>query len=284
MIQKILVIGGTGMLGEPVARQLLVEWFGVRVLSRSPEKAQARFKPPFEIAQGDVEDFGAIRAALEGCQGVHINLHGLFDPDLERRGAETVVRAALQAGIERISYLSGASVCEENAWFADTKARLMAENCIRSSGIPYTIFRAHFFMETLVKLVRGKLLLQIGRHPHPYDWVASADYARMVARAYATDQAACKVFYVCGPQAWTMREALGILQRTAYPDHRLVYLPIWAARLIARAGNRQELLAVLPFFEYCEKIHTNLSGDPTEANAVLGAPVTTLEQWARQAL
>lgn len=284
MINKILVIGGTGLLGEPVARQLQADGFTVRVLSRSSQQARSRFPAPFEVAGGDVEDGASIQNALEGCQGVHINLHGLFDPELERRGMETIARAAAKASLERITYLSGASVCLENAWFPDTKARLMAEETLRASGVPYTIFRANFFMETLRNFVRGKMLLQIGRHPHPYSWVASSDYARMVAKAYATPQAAHKTLFVCGPQSLTMREALQVLQRTTYPSYRLIYLPLWAVRAIARVGKRRELQSVLPFFGYCEKIKTFLSGSPAEADALLGAPAITVEEWVRHTL
>lgn len=284
MLQKILVIGGTGMLGEPVARQLQARGFGVRILTRNPAKAGQRFAAPFEVAGGDVDDVDSLSAAMQGCQGVHINLHGLFDPDLERRGAEALARVSRQAGVERITYLSGASVCEENAWFADTRARLQAENALRSSGVPYTIFRASFFMETMHNLVRGKLLLHIGRHPHPYQWIASTDYARMVAGAYATPQAANKTLYACGPHSLTMRQALQVVQRVACPHHRLVYLPIWAAQILARVGGRQQLQSALPFFEYCEKIDTFLSGSPQESNDLLGAPTTTLEMWARREL
>lgn len=281
MIHRILVIGGTGMLGEPVVRQLQKDGFCVRVLTRHPEKTCIRFSSPFEVAPGDVEDSVSLEAALMGCQGVHINLHGSFDPDLERRGAETISRVAPRAGLERITYLSGASVCEENAWFPDTKARLLAEEAIRASGVPYTIFRANYFMETLRNFVRGKMLLQIGRHPHPYHWVSAADYAQMVARAFATPHVANKILYVCGPQALTMREALQSVQHIAYPNHRIVYLPLLVARLIAVVGKRRELQSVLPFFEYCGKIENLQSGSPDEANALLGAPSTTLEEWVR---
>jgi uncharacterized protein YbjT (DUF2867 family) len=284
MNQKILIIGGTGMLGEPVARQLLANGFGVRILSRDADKARARFAPPFEVVAGDVDDPASLSTAVMGCQGVHINLHGISDSDLERRGAEAIAQAAAQAGLERITYLSGASVCEENAWFPDTKARLLAEQAIQASGVPYTIFRANYFMDTLRKLVRGKMLLQIGKHPHPYQWVASADYARMVGKAYATSQAANKTLYVCGPQALTMREALQVLQHTVYPAYRIVYLPLWAAGFIARVGGRRELQSVLPFFDYCARIKIFLSGSPDEANALLGAPAITLETWAKSEL
>jgi uncharacterized protein YbjT (DUF2867 family) len=282
MSTKILVIGATGMLGEPVAHQLKSHGFDVRVLTRSPEKARARFGLQFEIAAGDVEDPAALAQALTGCQGVHINLHGLSDPDLERRGAEQVSRLAAKTGIERITYISGASVCEENCWYPGTKARFEAEKVLQASGVPYTIFRCHYFMETLHNFAKDGLLVHIGKHPHPYHWVASADFARMVAKAYATPEAANKILYVCGSQALTMRQAVETFDRIVYPERRVVNLPIWMARWIAYAGKRAELQDALPFFEYCARVKIILSGSPEEANRLLGAPETTVEAWSRQ--
>lgn len=281
MENRILVIGATGRLGEPVARELHARGYAVRVLSRSPEKARARFGPEYEVVRGDVEDPASLAAALAGCRGVHVNLDGKFDPDLERRGGENTARVAAETGVERMTYLSGASVCAENLWYAGTRARYEAEQAIQRSGVPFTIFRAHFFMETLHNFARGKVVLQIGRHPHPYYWIAAADYARMVAQAYATPAAAGKILYACGPEALTMRQTLAIFRRIVHPAARLVPLPLWAAGLLARAGNRRELQAALPFFHYCERVQIILSGSPAEANALLGAPATTVEEWCQ---
>src|SRR5262249_37404370 len=39
--RRILVVGGTGMLGQPVVRRLLADGYPVRVLSRAPDRARA---------------------------------------------------------------------------------------------------------------------------------------------------------------------------------------------------------------------------------------------------
>ena len=177
MTQSMLVIGGTGMLGEPVARRLCADGHHVRIFTRSREKTQARFGAEYEVVEGDVEDLPALQAALHGCQGVHINLDGGLDPDLERRGTENAARAAAKAGIQRLTYLSGTSVTQENCWYAGTKAKFEAEAAIRASGVPYTIFQATFFMETLPRFVRGTRASILGSQPHPWHWVAADDYA-----------------------------------------------------------------------------------------------------------
>lgn len=283
----ILVIGGTGKLGRPVVRALHAAGVEVRVLTRSLENAQRQLGDDrqlgatYELIEGDVEDIPSLEQALDGCQGVHINLDGGSDPDLERRGAVNTAQAARKSGVERISYLSGASVCEENRWYAGTRARFQAEAALRESGVPYTVFRSHFFMETLPNFVHGKRVLQIGRHPHPYPWVAADDYARMVARAYALPEAANRIFYVLGPQLLTMRQALEIFQSIIHPDKDLMSLPLPVAEIMARLGRRKALQAALPFFHYCDKVKIITSGSADEANDMLGAPTTTLETWCR---
>jgi uncharacterized protein YbjT (DUF2867 family) len=278
--QSILVVGGTGMLGEPVARRLCADGHHVRIFTRSLEKARARFGAEYEVVAGDVEDLPALQAALQGCQGVHINLEGGLDPDLERRGTENIARAAAKAGIHRLTYLSGTSVTQENCWYAGTKAKFDAEAAIRASGVPYTIFQANFFLEALPRFVRGTRASILCSQPNPWHWVAADDYARMVSTAYATPGAANKTLHIFGPGLWTTRQALQTYCSIVRPDAKVGSIPFWMASLIAGMSRDKTLQAVLPFFRYSEKVAE--AGDPAAANALLGAPTTTLEQWCKQ--
>ena len=42
-MEGILILGGTGLLGAPVARRLQADGFPVRLLARDPDKARAIF-------------------------------------------------------------------------------------------------------------------------------------------------------------------------------------------------------------------------------------------------
>jgi uncharacterized protein YbjT (DUF2867 family) len=216
---------------------------------------------------------------LQGCQAVHVNLDGGLDPDLEPRGAENVARAAARTGVQRITLLSGTSVKQRNCWYAGTTAKFEAEAAVRASDVPYTIFQATFFMETLPRFVRGTRASILGSQPHPWHWVAADDYVRMVSKAYATPEAANKTLHVFGPQPWTMRRALQSYCAIARPDAKVGAIPFWMASLIVGLSRDRELEAVLPFFRYSEKVAE--AGDSAEANALLGAPATTLEQWCK---
>ena len=64
--KTILVIGGTGMLGKPVAQQLKADGFNVRLLVRNPEKARKLLGDGYEFIQGDVDNVTSLGAALTG--------------------------------------------------------------------------------------------------------------------------------------------------------------------------------------------------------------------------
>lgn len=279
MTHTVLVVGATGMLGEPVARRLAADGHAVRVMSRDPERAAARFGEGFEAVGGDVEDEASLRRALDGCTAVHLNLSGGGDWDLERRGAEAASRAAAALGLRRLTLISGASTCEANAWFPGTKAKLEAERAVAASGVPYTVFRCTMFMELLPKMVRGGRAMILGEQPNPWHWIAADDYASLVSKALDRPAAENKTLYVYGPEALTFEQAVRIYQRICAPEAAVTTMPFWLLRILSWLPGRGELRRVgLPIMRYFTKV-TEI-GDATEANALFGAPTTTVEAWS----
>ena len=63
MNKRILIIGATGLLGEPVARRLKKKGFSVHIMARDIQKARDQFGDDYEIVGGDVFDISSI---LEG--------------------------------------------------------------------------------------------------------------------------------------------------------------------------------------------------------------------------
>ena len=63
MNKRVLVIGGTGLLGSPVTRQLQEDGFQVRIMARDLEKARAQFGEDYELVAGDITDLAQELAA-----------------------------------------------------------------------------------------------------------------------------------------------------------------------------------------------------------------------------
>lgn len=284
MKQAILVVGATGMLGEPVARQLLKDGYTVRVLTRNPEKARKKLGDSFEFFRGDVGDHSSLEKALDGCFGVHINLKGGpraedFDR-IEHRGTANVASVSARIGVQRLTYLSGAAVFEENSWFPSVKAKLQAEAAIRKSGVPYSIFCATHFMESLPLYIRGKRASIIGKQPHRLHWLAAGDYAKMVSKAFQLPEAANKRFFIYGPEALTMQEALTKYCSIVCPEVKVSSVPIWLISLIGKVSFNPELQFIAELMKFFEE--TGEGGNPIEANKLLDAPATTLKQWCEK--
>jgi len=279
----ILVVGGTGMLGEQVAQQLLRDGFEVRLLARDVERARTLLGPDFDYFAGDVEDCGTIERALQGCTGVHISLRGGSDPDeldrVEHWGTTRIAELAVQKGVSRLTYLSGMLVAEDAEIPAD-RAKYHAEQAIQGSGVPYTIFKPTYFMETLPRHLQGNLAIVLGRQPHPLHMVAAGDFARMVSRSFRTPEAANRHFFVHGPEAITIPDALRLYCSMVEPGKRVVSMPLWFMSVVDTLFMRGQLRSTLQLMRVMQRVGER--GDPSEANEVLGAPATTLRQWCEK--
>ena len=111
---RVLVTGATGFVGSAVARKALQRGFAVRVLARPGGDRRNLKGIDVEVVEGDLSDAASLRAALAGCAGL-LNLAADYrlwarDPSEiirnNRRGTETVMEAALEAGVSRIVHTS----------------------------------------------------------------------------------------------------------------------------------------------------------------------------------
>ena len=280
--KTILIIGGTGMLGKPVAQQLKAGGFNVRLLARNPEKAQKLLGDGYEIVKGDVDNAAALKEAMTGVDGVHISLKGgPTEADFERMdhlATRDIANAAKEMSVGRVTILSAYAVSEEKADTPESRSKVKGEAALKSSGVPYTIFRASWFMETLPLFVQGKSISLIGNLPHPLHWISAEDYARMVSKSYQTEETLNKELYIFGPEAYTMGEAMKI-----YADHTGVKVAPMSTQMLAALGAltfKAEWKGMAVLMKHYE--NWGEDGSPEEANRLLGAPRITLKEWCEK--
>jgi nucleoside-diphosphate-sugar epimerase len=135
---KVFVTGGTGFIGGHVVRKLRERGDEVRALVRTPAKAGALQDLGCELIPGSLSDADAIRAAMEGCDAA---IHGaaVYEvgiPESEHRamyeanvvGTETVLRAALEAKVARVVYISTVGA------FGNTRGQVVDESYEHPGG------------------------------------------------------------------------------------------------------------------------------------------------------
>lgn len=278
MGKTILVIGATGTFGEPVARHLKEDGFRVRVMTRDSNKARGIFDETFDIVVGDVMDAGSLEEPLDGCFGVHITT---APPENEQMKVTNVVAAASKKGLRRITYVSWPNASEENTWFPPVKEKLIAEEVIRESGIPYTIFCPTAAMENIPMFVQGNKAIVIGKQTRPYHWLAADDFGRVVSASYRLKETANKRLSIYGPEAVLTHEAVRRYCSVFHPEiTKISTMPYWLVNLMATIMRSKEMKFGSRLLAFCEKVDEG--GDPAEANRILGAPKTTLDEWLKQ--
>ena len=280
--KTILVVGGTGMLGKPVAQQLKADGFNVRLLARNPEKAEKLLDDGYEIIKGDVDDAVSLRTALTGVDGVHISLKGgPTEADFDRMdhlAVRDIAQAAKELGVGRVTLISAYAVSEEKADTPESRSKLKGEAALKSSGVPYTIFRASWFMETLPIFVQGKSISLIGNQIHPLHWIAAEDYARMVSKSYQTDESLNKELYIFGPEAYTMGEAMSIY--AGYAGVKVLPISTRMLSIMGMISFNTEWKSMAILMGHYERHGED--GSPEEANRLLGRPTTTLKKWCNK--
>ena len=222
---KILVIGGTGMLGRPVAKKLQDDGFEVSVMSSNPERAKGSIGHKFNIIAGDVTDIQSLRKAFTNQDYVFINLASDHSPEgfrkIEIEGTANVARAAKELGIRKIGMISGSLSrgIEEGVPYLDAKVK--AELALMDSGIPYLIMRPSWFFESLPwwELVPDMSIITQGRGSGPSLNVAMRSPARDRIVVYLADAASVTL-------------DLGALASDS---------PARAAWIDPRSGTRQEI-------------------------------------------
>ena len=285
-IQIIAVVGATGRLGAPVAREL-AKTFQVRALVRSPEKARTMLPSNVEVVEADLRDVASLRAALDGVDAIYLNLATeTADPNLpfyeEREGV-----ANLLAAIRGLPICYVAKIGALGAYppaLAGLK-RNMVPNLIRmeghaliaASGIPHTFFAPTHFMELLPNMIQGRALQWVGNTTIKVYWISVTDYARQVVKAFQHPEAVPTDVPVQGPEAITVRQAMKLFVANYDPTLKTRVAPLWVMRLIGLFNPKMRFVAHL--FAYFGNHEDPFYAGQTWKD--LGKPTMTLVEFSK---
>ena len=109
---RVLVIGATGYIGSRLVPRLIADGAEVSVLARTPKRLDGvPWRDEVTVHEGGLGDSDALLAALRDVDVACHLVHSMGDSKdyarEERETTESFVRAAEEAGIERIVHLSG---------------------------------------------------------------------------------------------------------------------------------------------------------------------------------
>jgi nucleoside-diphosphate-sugar epimerase len=200
-----------------------------------------------------------------------------------------VLRAAREAGVERVVYISSTAVygvpekypIEEDDPLVGVGAygesKIDAEALCRVAAVETTIVRPKTFVgperlgvfEILFDWIReGRRIYILGTGHNHYQLLGVADLVEAILRAATAPDAARETFNVGATEFGTVREDLGALIAHAGSSSRLQPVPAKPAELALRA---LELLRLSPLAEWHYKTaHKDSFVDVTKAQRLLG--------------
>ena len=260
-MSRILITGGTGLIGRHAARLLAERGHAVRILSRraAPDVPLLRGLSNIEFVQGDVRNPASLAPAVSGCEVVVLShqfqnfpvenprRNETFDA-VDRMGTVHCVAAAQQAGAQRLVYVSGIALGNPNPPHPGIRAKLAAERIVFDSGLSAVSLRVNVvyaaddkYFSRLARAARWSPFVPIpGSGESRCVPVHVDDVARAIAHAVERT-AIGGLVNVCGPDEVTWRALLLAVAQAAAPMRYRIAMPI-PQRLLLLAGAVGERL------------------------------------------
>ncbi len=238
---KLLITGGTGLLGGALLNLLLAEGHEVRCLLREENPNEARLgKGWVEIVRGDAGDARDLYWALLQMEAM-VHVAGI-------EYAPQVVEAARRAGVGRLVVVGSTSA--HSAYEFRSGPKLKMEKLVRESGLEYTIVRPAMIygseldknMHRLLRFLdRSPVFPMFGSGENLWQPVYYEDCARGVYEALVRPAAVGKSYDLPGAEPLTYLELVKTAASALGKKPRVVRFPLEPVRGALAATEKLRL-------------------------------------------
>jgi NADH dehydrogenase len=195
-----------------------------------------------ELVEGDLTIPATFHVTLRRCDAA-VNLVGIIREfpsrgvtfeELHVRATKNLVDAAVKGGIRRIIHMSAQGTRPDAASLYH-RTKFYAEECVRASGLDWTIFRPSIifgpgddFVNRVAGLIRSLPAVPvIGDGAYQLQPISADDVARCFAMALEMPETTGKAYELCGPDRFTYNELLDAIGRAiGRPTLRKLRIPL----------------------------------------------------------
>lgn len=237
---KVLITGGTGVVGTGVIPAMLRAGHKVRVLSRHADEHAGEWPEGVESFAADISDADAVAAAIQECAAV-LHVAGIVEEDppdvtferINLGGTRNVVAAAKKAGSPTLIYLS--SLGAERGVSEYQQSKLRAEEIVRSYHGPWMIVRAGNVygpgdetISVLLKMLRSlPAVPMVARGDQPFQPLWCHDLGAAMVALLERPEFAGRTLALAGPDVTTTEDVLRRLGEVTGRNVPRLAVPVW---------------------------------------------------------
>jgi NADH dehydrogenase len=260
--RRIFLTGATGFVGRALIPALRAHGYAVRCLVRRGSEPDLRGLEAIERVEGDVLSPASLERDMAGCDTV-VHLVGIIREQpamlatferIHTQGTVNVLEAAAATGVRRYLHMSALGV-RPGARARYHQTKWAAEEAVRASPIPWTIFRPSIiygrgdqFVNMLASMVRRYPVVPvIGSGQHRLQPVVVEHVAEAFARAVGLESSVKQTYDVGGPDTVTLTRLLDLIGATLGRARvRKLHVPLGVIRPLTRVLHRVPGYPVTP--------------------------------------
>ncbi len=246
LIRKLAITGANGFLGQNVIKKAIELGWEINGVVRRKEAAEVITKLGAKAYIVNRFDTKELSIAFEDCKAIiHLanvvcGTKELFE-QVNINGLKNIIQAANIAKVQRIIYPSGLGVEEygKKSWASNNYfwSKLMAEEIIINSGIPYTIFRPSYILgpndelipELIDQIYEGTVYI-VGNGTTPMQPIFVFDAVLSFLKAAEDTKKESKIYELVGNSVVSMLELIHLVHERAlhlgfyFPFPRIEYI------------------------------------------------------------
>lgn len=268
---KILVTGGTGLVGAAAVRELVKAGHVVRLLSRHAERDAAAFAGRVEAFATDLGAGDQLDEAVRGSDAV-LHAAGILNeepPDITYQkvnvgGTGNLLETATRNGQPFVLYVS--SLGADRGASEYHRSKLCAERLVQSYGGSWLIVRpgnvygpGDETVSTLLKMVRAlPAVPMVGRGDQRFQPAWHEDVGELLAQAIVERTFKRQVIELAGPEVTTTSDLLNRIETLTARAPKRIPVPL----AVAQAGAK--LLEAIGAAELLKKANLEAPIDATK--------------------
>ena len=230
-MQKILVLGGTGFVGQHVCEKLVhLQWRVTLPTRRTQNAKHLQMLPLLTVLPANIHDEATLAKLVAGHDAV-VNLVAILHGDETAFNhahvelPQKLARACAQAGVKRLVHVSAlGAALDAPSMYQRSKAR--GEQALQTAALDLTALRPSVifgaedkFLNVFAKLQRVFPFVPLAGAATRFQPVWVEDVASAITHCLQHTDTIGKTYDLCGPEVFTLKELVQLAAQMSGINH-----------------------------------------------------------------